>query len=68
LQESETRTRCPWKGDASHYTVEVGGERAEDAAWSCPEPKNAAKNIKDHVAFYGDKVRIEDQAAPACRG
>ena len=59
FQESETRTHCPWKGDASHYAVEAGGERVEDAAWYYPQPKDAAKNIKDHVAFYGDTVRVE---------
>ena len=59
LKESETSTHCPWKGDASHLSVEAGGERIEDAAWYYPDPKDAAKNIKDHVAFYGNKVRIE---------
>ena len=59
FRESETRTHCYWKGDASHYTVEVGGERVEDAAWYYLEPMDAAKNIKGHVAFYGDKVRVE---------
>ncbi len=60
LRESETQTHCPWKGEASHYNVEVDGSSAEDAAWYYPEPKDAAANIKDHVAFYGNKVRIED--------
>ncbi len=59
FRESETRTHCPWKGDADHYAVEAGGERVEDAAWYYPEPKDAAKNIKDHVAFYANKVRVE---------
>ncbi len=59
LKESETRTHCPWKGDASYLTVEAEGERIEDAAWYYPDPKAAAKNIKDHVAFYGNRVRIE---------
>lgn len=59
FRESDTQTHCPWKGDASHYTFEADGERVEDAAWYYPDPKDAAKNIKDHVAFYGDKVRIE---------
>ena len=59
LWESDTRTHCAWKGDASHYTVEASSERVEDAAWYYPEPKVAAKNIKDHVAFYGNKVRVQ---------
>ena len=60
LRGSETRTHCPWKGDASYLTVEAGGEPIEDAAWYYPDPKDAAKNIRDHVAFYGNKVQIED--------
>lgn len=58
FRESATRNHCPWKGDASHFTVEAGGETLEDVAWYYPEPKAAAKSIRDHLAFYGDKVRI----------
>ena len=54
--ESESATHCPWKGDASYLSVEVGGARVEDAAWYYPEPKEAAEDIRNHVAFYGDKV------------
>ena len=43
---------CPWKGTASYYDVEVDGEVNESAAWVYPEPKPAASNIKDHVAFW----------------
>ena len=50
--ESETHTRCPWKGLASYYTVEVEGEQNKDAAWYYPDPKEAAREIKDHVAFW----------------
>ncbi|HET7480409.1 MAG TPA: DUF427 domain-containing protein [Rubrobacteraceae bacterium] len=60
LEESATRTTCPWKGEASYYSLRVDGETVEDAAWYYPEPKEAAENIRDHVAFYADKVRIED--------
>ncbi len=52
LRPSETKTICPWKGTASYYHVEVGGETNNDAAWYYPEPKDAAKNIADHVAFW----------------
>ena len=50
---SDTHTHCPWKGDASYRSVQVGEERSEDAAWYYPEPKEAAAEIKDHVAFAG---------------
>jgi uncharacterized protein (DUF427 family) len=39
-------------------SVEVDGSVVEDAAWYYPAPKDAAKNIKDHVAFYGNKVEV----------
>ena len=52
LKPSPTTTVCPWKGTASYYTVEVDGKVAEDAAWTYREPKDAAKNIKDHIAFW----------------
>ena len=56
---SDTHSTCPWKGEASYKTVEVGGERNEDAAWYYPAPKDAAAEIKDHFAFWKG-VRVED--------
>lgn len=57
LQPSQTHTSCPWKGQASYYTLQVNGQTNPDAAWYYPEPKEAAKQIKDHVAFWkGVKV------------
>lgn len=52
LQPSETHTNCPWKGLASYYNLAVNGEKNKDAAWYYPEPKDAAKEIKDRVAFW----------------
>jgi uncharacterized protein (DUF427 family) len=52
LEPTDRSTRCPWKGDASYYDVVVDGERGANAAWYYPAPKDAASNIKDHVAFY----------------
>jgi uncharacterized protein (DUF427 family) len=52
LRESETHTTCPWKGLASYYTLEVDGKQNEDAAWYYPAPKDAAKQITDHIAFW----------------
>jgi uncharacterized protein (DUF427 family) len=52
LQPTSTHTVCPWKGTASYYSVVVDGEENKDAAWYYPEPKTAAANIKDHVAFW----------------
>ena len=59
FEESTTTTTCPWKGEASYYTVSVDGQQNADAAWYYPNPKDAAMNIRDHVAF-GRGVRVED--------
>lgn len=57
LKPSDKHSTCPWKGQASYYHVEVNGKRNADAAWYYPEPKSAAQQIKDHVAFWkGVKV------------
>ena len=49
---SNHRTSCPWKGQASYYSLLVNGELNADAAWYYPEPKRDAEEIKGHVAFY----------------
>ncbi|EFQ27739.1 uncharacterized protein GLRG_02883 [Colletotrichum graminicola M1.001] len=58
LEKSETTTFCPWKGTASYYSVKVGDDKLKDAAWYYPAPKDGAKEIKDHVAFYKSKVTV----------
>jgi uncharacterized protein (DUF427 family) len=58
FRESGTHTTCPWKGVASYYDVVVGDEVNADAAWYYPEPKDAAQEIKDRVAFWRG-VRVE---------
>ncbi len=52
LEPSGHHSVCPWKGTASYSHVVVNGTRNENAAWFYPEPKDAAANIKDHVAFW----------------
>jgi uncharacterized protein (DUF427 family) len=58
FQPSDTHTICPWKGEASYYNVVVDGQVNKDAAWYYPQPKNAATEIKDYVAFWRG-VRVE---------
>lgn len=59
FKQSDTHTTCPWKGLASYYTVVVNGQENKDAAWYYPTPKDAAKEIKDYVAFWhGVKVEV----------
>lgn len=52
FKDSKTTSACPWKGTASYFSVEVNGQVNEDAAWVYKNPNEAAKNIKDHVAFW----------------
>jgi uncharacterized protein (DUF427 family) len=49
---SAKQTTCPWKGEASYLSVQVGDAVNADAAWYYPEPKDAAAQIRDHVAFW----------------
>ncbi|WP_224242913.1 DUF427 domain-containing protein [Hyalangium gracile] len=58
LRASPTHTTCAWKGVASYYDVVVDGQVNKDAAWCYPEPKEAARHIRDHVAFWKG-VRVE---------
>jgi uncharacterized protein (DUF427 family) len=57
VQDSNTHTTCPWKGEASYYTIVVNGQQNQDAAWYYPIAKEKAKNIQGYVAFWkGVKV------------
>lgn len=59
VRDSATTSFCPWKGTASYYTVVVDGQQNADAAWYYPAPKEAAAQIKDHVAFWKG-VTVQD--------
>lgn len=52
LVPSDTHTICPWKGQASYYTLEVNGQQNKDAGWYYADPKPAADNIKNRIAFW----------------
>jgi uncharacterized protein (DUF427 family) len=52
LIDSDTSSVCPWKGTASYYSVKVGDDVVTDAAWYYTEPKDAAAEIKDRLAFW----------------
>ncbi len=58
FKDSGHNTMCPWKGVASYYSISVDGADVSDVAWYYPDPKRAAKKIKDYVAFY-PAVKIE---------
>ena len=61
LERTAHKTHCPYKNDASYYTIRAGGRTAENAVWTYEEPYPAVVAIKDHLAFYPDRVdRIEE--------
>lgn len=58
LQPSDTKTHCPWKGEASYCHIRVDDETNSDAVWFYADPKQAAQNIKGYYAFWrGVEVR-----------
>ncbi len=59
LKDSDTTTVCPWKGTASYYNIDADGETNQDAAWSYPAPKDAASEIRGHIAFWKGVQVIE---------
>ena len=56
LEATDTTTYCPYKGDASYYSIPAGGPRSVDAIWVYTDPHDAVAEIKNHVAFYPDRV------------
>lgn len=56
LERSSHSTYCPYKGNCSYYNVPSGGQRSINAAWSYEAPYDAVAEIKDHLAFYADRV------------
>ena len=60
LTRSQTATYCPYKGDASYFSIPAGGDRATDAIWSYEAPYEALAAIKGFLAFYPDRVDAID--------
>ncbi|MDB5368126.1 MAG: hypothetical protein JWM77_4053 [Rhodospirillales bacterium] len=56
LTRSEHTTYCPYKGDASYYSIPAGGDRSVNAVWTYETPFEAMVQIKEYVAFYPDRV------------
>lgn len=59
LVRSARVTHCPYKGDANYFSVSAGGKTLENAVWSYETPFPAMADISGHLAFYPDKVTIE---------
>ena len=60
LERSERTTHCPYKGDASYYSVKADGKTLDNAIWTYETPFPAMTEISGHLAFYPDKVKIEE--------
>ena len=56
LERTDRATYCPYKGDCSYFSIPLGGAKSRNAVWSYEEPYPAAAAIKDHLAFYPDRV------------
>jgi uncharacterized protein (DUF427 family) len=56
LQRTDHATYCPYKGECAYYSIPAGGERGVNAVWTYEHPYDAVAQIKDHVAFYPDRV------------
>jgi uncharacterized protein (DUF427 family) len=60
LKRTERTTHCPYKGDASYYSVKADGKTLDNAIWTYETPFPAMAEISGHLAFYPDKVKIEE--------
>ena len=59
LESSPTKTRCAYKGSASYWHVRIGDALHEDLVWTYREPQHDAERVRDHLAFYNERVDIE---------
>lgn len=60
LERTRHTTYCPYKGDASYFSIPSAGEKGENAVWTYEQPHDAMAQIKDHLAFYPDRVEIAE--------
>jgi uncharacterized protein (DUF427 family) len=66
LEKTDHRSHCPYKGDAGYFSITVDGATSKNAVWTYEHPKEAVAAIKDHLAFYPDRVgAIEDLQSPS---
>lgn len=61
LARTDHATYCPYKGDCAYYSIPSGGERSKNAVWTYEAPYEAVAQIKDHLAFYPDRVDAIEQ-------
>ncbi len=64
LERTDHATYCPYKGDCAYFSIPAGGGRSTNAAWTYEAPHPAVSAIKDHLAFYPDRVgAIEERTS-----
>jgi uncharacterized protein (DUF427 family) len=64
LERTDHASYCPYKGDCSYYSIPAGGKKSVNAVWSYEDPFPAVEQIREHVAFYPDRVdEIAEQPA-----
>jgi len=62
LERTHHATYCPYKGDCSYYSIPSGGEKTVNAVWSYEAPYESVAIIKDHLAFYSDRVELTESS------
>ena len=62
LERTDHQSFCPFKGDAAYWSVKLAAETLDNAVWSYEDPFEEVIGLKDYVAFWGDRVRIEHPA------
>jgi uncharacterized protein (DUF427 family) len=62
LERTDHATYCPYKGECAYFSIPLGEERSINAVWTYEHPYPEVRSIKDHLAFYPDRVdAIEEQ-------
>ena len=56
LEQTDHETYCSYKGDCEYFSIPAGGARSTNAVWTYEAPNEAVASIKDHLAFYPDRV------------
>ena len=67
LERTDHVTYCPYKGDCNYYSISAGGKKSVNAVWTYEDPYPAVAQIKEHVAFYPDRVDEIVEQVPTTR-
>ncbi len=62
LKRTDHATYCPYKGECAYYSIPIGGERGINAVWSYEAPYESVAIIRDHLAFYQDRVELAESS------